>query len=200
MPMVFPAPGRFSTTNGCPSCCDTCSNTARAMMSVAAPAVSGMITRMGRVGHSCADAPVSTDAKPKNPIDRLTAASTTRRMDNLPVFVAPSLAWSTRGAIGGPACRCPIGLRGCRRRPAAFLSQRLEARREPLRRHLDDVEQLAIQERVAFGHADRRIRGRGRFELGKQNRTDPRGEHAAGVDSVALRHAAQRQAKLLLAD
>ena len=41
MPIVLPAPGRFSTTIGCPSCAETCSITKRAITSVALPGVRG---------------------------------------------------------------------------------------------------------------------------------------------------------------
>ena len=49
MPIELPAPGRFSITIGWPTCCDTWSNTMRAITSLALPAVSGTTTdRLGR--------------------------------------------------------------------------------------------------------------------------------------------------------
>src|SRR5882757_888386 len=55
MPMVLPAPGRFSTMIGCPSWADTWSITTRPMTSVALPGVSGTIRRIGLDGQACAD-------------------------------------------------------------------------------------------------------------------------------------------------
>ena len=53
MPIVPPAPGRFSTTKGWPSCSDSRCATVRAMMSVALPAVNGTITVTRLVGQDC---------------------------------------------------------------------------------------------------------------------------------------------------
>src|SRR5262245_16599200 len=58
--MVPPAPGRFSTTNGWPSCSARRCVTVRAMMSVALPAVNGTITCTRLVGHDCASAVLET--------------------------------------------------------------------------------------------------------------------------------------------
>src|SRR5215470_2816776 len=59
-PIVPPAPARFSTTNGCPSCSDRRCVTVRAMMSVALPAVNGTMTCTRLVGHDCASAALET--------------------------------------------------------------------------------------------------------------------------------------------
>ena len=57
MPSDVPAPPRFSTTNVCPICLPTCSNTVRAVISVALPAVNGTMILIGCfAGHSCAGA------------------------------------------------------------------------------------------------------------------------------------------------
>src|SRR5258705_7936968 len=55
-PSVPPAPARFSTTNGWPSCSDRRWVTVRAMMSVELPAVNGRTTVTRLVGHDCASA------------------------------------------------------------------------------------------------------------------------------------------------
>src|SRR5882672_12755706 len=55
-PSVPPAPARFSTTNGWPSCSDRRWVTVRAMMSVELPAVNGTTTVTRLVGHDCASA------------------------------------------------------------------------------------------------------------------------------------------------
>jgi hypothetical protein len=68
-PIVPPAPVRFSTTIGCPSGPAKWSDTVRAMMSMALPAVTGTMTRSGFTGHVCADAPsalASTAAEAMN--------------------------------------------------------------------------------------------------------------------------------------
>src|SRR5437870_5270213 len=56
MPMVPPAPGRFSTTSGWPSAAASLSATGRAMVSVADPGVKGTMMRIGLAGKGCADA------------------------------------------------------------------------------------------------------------------------------------------------
>ena len=56
-PSVPPAPTRFSTTIGWPSCAESCSATVRATMSVPLPAVNGMMIRIGFDGQVCAVAP-----------------------------------------------------------------------------------------------------------------------------------------------
>src|SRR6516162_9319008 len=54
MPVVVPAPLRFSTTTAWPSCAPTCWNTIRAMRSAVLPGVVGAMTLIGcAVGHSC---------------------------------------------------------------------------------------------------------------------------------------------------
>src|SRR5262249_54846617 len=58
-PRVPPAPGRTSTTIACPRFCDTWSSTTRPVVSEALPAANGLITRIGRVGQSCARAVVA---------------------------------------------------------------------------------------------------------------------------------------------
>src|SRR6516162_2120073 len=55
-PIVPPAPGRFSITKVSPTCLPTCSNTTRAMMSLATPAGIGTTTVTLRVGQSWAEA------------------------------------------------------------------------------------------------------------------------------------------------
>jgi hypothetical protein len=60
LPIVPPAPTRFSTTIGCPSCIDNSSSTIRCTMSVELPAPTGTIARSGLVGHVCA-APSKTN-------------------------------------------------------------------------------------------------------------------------------------------
>jgi len=54
IPIVPPAPMRFSMTIGWPSCFCTSAKTVRGMMSVALPGVNGTIARIGRVGQSSA--------------------------------------------------------------------------------------------------------------------------------------------------
>src|SRR6185295_15070408 len=54
-PMVPPAPGRLSMMIGWPSCLESCSNTMRAVMSLALPAANGMMAVIGRVGQDCAE-------------------------------------------------------------------------------------------------------------------------------------------------
>src|SRR3989454_9090588 len=58
MPMVPPAPGRFSTTAGCPRLADNLSETLRAMTSVTLPGVNATMFRSARLGSgaSCATA------------------------------------------------------------------------------------------------------------------------------------------------
>ena len=69
MPMVPPAPGRFSTMKGWPSCSDSRCATVRAMMSVALPAVNGTTTVTRLVGHDCGKRLAVSDARGdrKNP-------------------------------------------------------------------------------------------------------------------------------------
>src|SRR5256885_1412240 len=54
MPMVPPAPGRFSTSTCWPSAAESLSATGRAMVSVAEPGVKGTMMRMGLEGNDCA--------------------------------------------------------------------------------------------------------------------------------------------------
>src|SRR5262245_12357508 len=54
--MVVPPPPRFSTTTVCPASRPICSNTARATMSVALPAVNGTMILIGLAGQTCAAA------------------------------------------------------------------------------------------------------------------------------------------------
>ena len=63
--MVPPAPVRFSTTMVCPSCCESCSNTMRGMMSVELPAAKGTTARSGFVGQLCAPASVVANERTK---------------------------------------------------------------------------------------------------------------------------------------
>ncbi len=58
IPMVPPAPGRFSSTTGWPSCVLSFSETVRAMMSVELPGVKGTTTLIGFAGQACAHAAV----------------------------------------------------------------------------------------------------------------------------------------------
>src|SRR5262245_2022283 len=54
--MVLPAPGRLSMMIGWPSCLLSCSNTMRAVMSLALPAANGMMAVIGRDGQEdCAE-------------------------------------------------------------------------------------------------------------------------------------------------
>jgi len=50
VPVSEPAPGMFSTTNGCLSCVLSCSPTIRQIMSVPPPGVDATVSVMGRVG------------------------------------------------------------------------------------------------------------------------------------------------------
>ncbi len=50
MPMVVPAPGRFSTTTLWPSCADRCCARSRATTSTGEPGVNGAIILIGRDG------------------------------------------------------------------------------------------------------------------------------------------------------
>jgi hypothetical protein len=84
MPSVVPPPPRFSTTKVWPSCRPTCSNTVRAVMSVALPAENGMTILIGcLVGHSCAVAVSGT-------ISAIVASAWTykRDMDSSPCAAA----------------------------------------------------------------------------------------------------------------
>lgn len=54
MPMVPPAPGRFSTTTGWPSATLRRSAIGRAMVSVAEPGVKGTMMRIDFEGQDCA--------------------------------------------------------------------------------------------------------------------------------------------------
>src|SRR5436305_8391905 len=54
VPIVPPAPGRFSTTTGCPQYSESFWPNVRARMSVALPAVNGTMIFTGFVGHACA--------------------------------------------------------------------------------------------------------------------------------------------------
>src|SRR6267143_2141065 len=55
-PMVPIAPGRFSTTTGCPSCAVSRSARIRATTSGGEPGALGAISLIGRLGYSCAQA------------------------------------------------------------------------------------------------------------------------------------------------
>ncbi len=72
MPSVVPPPPRFSTMKVWPTCLPTCSNTVRAVMSVALPAVNGTTILIGCFpGQSCAAAAVGAiSAIATNPSDR----------------------------------------------------------------------------------------------------------------------------------
>jgi hypothetical protein len=52
VPVVVPPPGRFSMTKVWPTCCCTCSNTARGTRSVALPAPNGTTIRTVLVGQA----------------------------------------------------------------------------------------------------------------------------------------------------
>src|SRR6266576_1819708 len=54
VPIVPPAPGRFSMTTGCPQYSESFWPNVRARMSVALPAVNGTMILTGFVGHACA--------------------------------------------------------------------------------------------------------------------------------------------------
>jgi hypothetical protein len=56
LPIVPPAPGRFSITNDWPTCLETWSSTTRAMMSPALPALTALTTSIWRDGQSYAGA------------------------------------------------------------------------------------------------------------------------------------------------
>src|SRR5215510_13934211 len=82
-PMVPPAPVRFSTTTAWPSRAASWSETVRAMMSMALPAVTGTITRSGLLGQACACA--SCVGAPVEPSNKANMASARHHMDRLPV-------------------------------------------------------------------------------------------------------------------
>src|SRR5438132_1600539 len=65
-PIVPPPPGLFSMTNGWPSCRETWSSTTRATVSLALPAVNGLMTCIARVGQASpsAAAAAATSATP----------------------------------------------------------------------------------------------------------------------------------------
>src|SRR5262249_21050635 len=65
-PIVPPPPGLFSMTNGWPSCRETWSSTTRATVSLALPAVNGLMTCIALVGQASgsAAAAVATSATP----------------------------------------------------------------------------------------------------------------------------------------
>src|SRR5436309_4418322 len=58
MPIVPPAPGRFSISTGCPNADESLSATGRAIVSVAEPGVNGTMMRIGLDGKACASAAV----------------------------------------------------------------------------------------------------------------------------------------------
>jgi hypothetical protein len=68
--IVVPAPPRFSTTIGCPSCADSGSKTTRGMTSVALPAAKATIARIGLLGQVCATAsPLQPSSKAETTIN-----------------------------------------------------------------------------------------------------------------------------------
>src|SRR6266853_4681229 len=61
IPIIWPAPGRLSTTNCCPSDSESFCASARAMISVPPPAAEGTMKRTGFEGYPvCAAAPAQT--------------------------------------------------------------------------------------------------------------------------------------------
>src|SRR5215475_11380091 len=76
--MLPPAPVRFSTTTGWPSRPASWSDTVRAMMSMALPAVTGTITCSGLLGQLCACDAVELSTETAR------AARTRHHMDRLP--------------------------------------------------------------------------------------------------------------------
>ncbi|MNR46652.1 hypothetical protein D3C85_1656540 [compost metagenome] len=72
MPILLPAPARFSTTMGCLTAAPSFSASARAKMSVACPGGNGTIRRMGRSGYSAwAGAPATASARPAARLERI---------------------------------------------------------------------------------------------------------------------------------
>src|SRR6185436_12248534 len=65
IPIMLPAPGRFSTKNCCMKALEKCSAMTRAMMSVPPAGGEGTTMRTGRAGHVCASACVVRTAKPR---------------------------------------------------------------------------------------------------------------------------------------
>src|SRR4051812_25097090 len=66
VPVMPPAPGRFSTTMGWPSVFDNPVLAARTMESTPEPALTGRITRMGRCGAWALAAHARASAMPRN--------------------------------------------------------------------------------------------------------------------------------------
>src|SRR2546430_1208273 len=73
MPIVPPAPVRFSITTCWPSSRDICSPITRATKSSPPPAASGTMNRTGRFGQSCAAAALAKTTAPTKPANNLTA-------------------------------------------------------------------------------------------------------------------------------
>src|SRR5262245_28437654 len=96
--MVPPAPGRFSTTIGWPTCFDTCSSTMRPTMSFAAPAANGTIAWMVRSGQGCVACATAADGAARNK-----AAATCHARN----FIRRILPWSL-GSLPVPRYRTII--------------------------------------------------------------------------------------------
>jgi hypothetical protein len=80
--IVVPAPPRFSTTIGCPSCADNGSKTTRGMISVALPGAKATIARIGLLGQVCAT------ASPPQPSSKAEITSNQRGMQH-PLLACP---------------------------------------------------------------------------------------------------------------
>src|SRR5215831_14056238 len=63
MPMLPPAPARFSTTTGCPRSSPSGAATARDSVSTTAPGGNGLMRRTGLDGYDCAKAPAAKQAR-----------------------------------------------------------------------------------------------------------------------------------------
>src|SRR5712691_6238968 len=83
MPIIWPAPGRLSTTNCRPNDSESFSATARAMMSVPPPAAEGTIKRTGLDGY-----PLCACAQAQNEKNR---SSTERRIETRRIGLSAAL-------------------------------------------------------------------------------------------------------------
>src|SRR5919197_827701 len=72
MPIMFPAPGLFSTKNDCPNAFEKCCASTRPRISVPPAGGDGTTMRTGRAGYSaCASAPLANAKRRKNLAHRM---------------------------------------------------------------------------------------------------------------------------------
>src|SRR5262245_60319909 len=93
--IVPPAPARFSTTMGWPSCLESWSKTSRGITSTALPAPNGTIALIGLVGQACASAIRETVGSAAAP-----AARCRNRLRGSFISVPPSRSFSFDHLVG----------------------------------------------------------------------------------------------------